>query len=336
MNHLKKPKQLNSGLIAAIDTGGTSTRCIITDSTAKIVASGSGGPGNINFVSARSVRQAFEHALMTALHSFHGRISTAVIAGPHLPKGMPAAVSDRTGAEKVLIIDEFSAALAAGLGKANGWGIVAMSGTGSFCKGRNKAGAEAYSGGWGPLIGDEGSAYEIGLEALRAVAQAADARRQETLLTGVLLTHFSIERISELRRVLYRPPLKRHQIAAIARLVSVVAAKGDETAAVILTAAGQRLAALAIPVALSLFREDERFPLVLSGGVLRRNRLVASAAREVIGTVRPRARIILSPLEPVAGAVIVGLDAQGIKIDRSMIDNLRNSRLASGKMRSDT
>ena len=55
----------------------------------------------------------------------------------------------------------------AGCRHAEGWGLAVIAGTGSIAVGRTPAGRTARAGGWGPLIGDEGSAYAVALAALR-------------------------------------------------------------------------------------------------------------------------------------------------------------------------
>jgi N-acetylglucosamine kinase-like BadF-type ATPase len=327
-------KSMSSRLhyVLGIDAGGTSTRCAIADLSGQIVSMGIGGPGNTNFVTAASARKSLEGAVKKALASMSGRIKAAVVAGPHLPKETSGIVSQLTGADKVLMIDEFSAFLTAGIGHSGGCGVVLMAGTGSFCKGRNHSGQEKYSGGWGPLIGDEGSGYDIGREALCAVARASDGRGNRTLLTDILLAHARLTDLGELRRLLYRPPIRRHQVAALAACVSEAAAKGDEVAGDILVTAGRRLAALAAPVVNSLYEEGEVFPVVLSGGVLRGEPRVAAVAREEIRRVRPRADVFVSPLEPMAGTLILGLESIGAQTGPKTIEKLAglNGSLKTG------
>jgi N-acetylglucosamine kinase-like BadF-type ATPase len=319
--------------ILGVDAGGTSIRCVISDFAGNILSQGAGGPANINFITSAAARRGFEQALSSALKTTDDHLTAAVIAGPHLPEELAGIISRYAAVDKVIIVDEFTAALAAGLCRAREWGIALMSGTGSFCKGRNSSGDERYAGGWGPLVGDEGSGYDIGREALFAVTRAFDGRAAETLLTEMLLFHFEIRKVAELKRILYRPPLRRHKIAALSKLVSDAAARGDEVAKEILNLAGHRLAELAAPVIRSLFEDGEYFPLILSGAVLRGESIVASAARADLQKIRENANIIVSPLEPVAGTLIIGLDALGISITTEIGENLKHAQI--NQIRSD-
>ena len=91
---------------------------------------------------------------------------------------------------RVLVVNDALVALEAGAPGEPG--VVIISGTGSIAYGRNAAGEAARSGGWGYVLGDEGSGYWIGRAALRAVLREADERGPKTALTPLLLEHFGV------------------------------------------------------------------------------------------------------------------------------------------------
>jgi len=285
------------------------------------------GPANANFVSAKEAEAAVDEALSEALAPIDRPVDVAVITGAHLPASAHDALSRRAGSAGVIRTDEFEACLAAGLcatpqkepGRS---GVVVMAGTGSFCKGRGAAGREAYAGGWGPLIGDEGSGYDIARLALTAVAMAADARGEKTALTEMALSHFAIRDAADLKKVLYAPPIRRHELAEFAECVFRAADLGDIVAGEILNEAGMRLARLAEPVLRKLFGSDESFPVALCGGVLTGESAVSRALRAEIAQIRPRAQINLAALQPVMGTIVIGLDSIGAQIDSQAMRNL--------------
>src|SRR5205085_1278058 len=82
-------------------------------------------------------------------------------------------------------------------------GIVIIAGTGSIVYGRNQRGEAARAGGWGHLIGDEGSGYWIGREALAAVMRAEDGRGPSTRMTADILEFFTVADVSRLPRIVY-------------------------------------------------------------------------------------------------------------------------------------
>ena len=309
--------------VAGIDAGGTYTRCQVADEKGCILSAGCGGPANRNFVSSVLAQRAVERALSEALKPIDKPVGLAVVAGPHLPAEAISYVSGRV--RKIIVTDEFEATLAAGLQKTGGWGAVILSGTGSFCKGRNSKGREKYVGGWGPLIGDEGSGYDLAGEALRALVRACDGRGKPTMLTKLIFSHFGIREAQELKNTLYRPSIKRHRFAELAKYVFVAAGKGDAVARGILRNGGRKLAKLASPVMQGLFKRNERFPVVLSGGILFVTSVLSSTLIAEIKKGWPRANVFIPELQPVTGAAIIALDSIGVKINEEVISNLIQS-----------
>src|ERR671926_137105 len=74
-----------------------------------------------------------------------------------------------------------------------GAGVVVIAGTGSVAFGRNEAGEEARAGGWGPIIGDEGSGYFIARAGLAAIMRAHDGRGPATKMTEILKERFDMK-----------------------------------------------------------------------------------------------------------------------------------------------
>jgi len=312
-----------------IDAGGTHTRCCLADGDGRVLGFTFAGPANKNFVPPREALGSLEKALESLLGpSGEASADVVVLTGAHLPPDAPAMISHRAQTNTLVVIDEFEASLAAGLCGAGRWspraaGVVIAAGTGSFCKGRNPAGEEYYSGGWGPLIGDEGSGYDVAREVLRAVAMAADGRGKETALTLKVLAHFGIDAPVDIRKSLYAPPIARHEFAGLARYAFEAAEDGDAIAAEILDEAGRRLARLAEPVVEKLFGRDEDFPVVLSGGNFRRESGAVRTLTPAIQALRPGADIFRSVLTPVMGAVAIGLDSLGVGLSPGGVANLK-------------
>jgi N-acetylglucosamine kinase len=317
------PSVNHARCVVGIDVGGTHTRCCVVDERGKILSFGLGGPANRLFVPDESARTAIGDALSQALTSPALEVAELVVAGPHLPPGSLDLIARHIKKEAVINTDEFEVSLAAGTQKSGGWGVVVAAGTGSFCKGCNPACEEEYAGGWGPLIGDEGSGYEIAKEALAAITAAHDGRANDTSLTQDILRAIEIREIVDLKTFMYNPPIGRHQLARLAPYVFAAAEKGDEVATTILENAGNRLAELAEPVVSRLFRPDEQFPVILTGGVMREGSILVRTLISEIKKIRPAADVYVSPLLPLLGTVIIGLDSIGVTIDSDVLDNLK-------------
>jgi N-acetylglucosamine kinase-like BadF-type ATPase len=158
------------------------------------------------------------------------------------------------------------AALLLAAGSPDGWGVAVVAGTGSMAYARGADGRTARAGGWGPLLGDEGSGYAIALAGLRAAARAADGRAAATPLTDRLLAACGLTRPEELVGVVYRGG-DRATLAALAPVVLDAADSGDAVAGEIATSAAAELAAAAAAAARSLGL-GARFPVALAGGLL--------------------------------------------------------------------
>jgi glucosamine kinase len=124
-------------------------------------------------------------------------------------------------------------------------GILVLSGTGSMSWARNGAGASARSGGWGDVIGDEGSSYWIGRQALQLISQSLDGRASPTTLADAIYAHLQLDLSDPINALcgwingLAQP---RAAIAALSILVDRTASQGDETAIDLIERAAGELA----------------------------------------------------------------------------------------------
>jgi N-acetylglucosamine kinase-like BadF-type ATPase len=181
--------------------------------------------------------------------------------------------------------------------------VVIISGTGSIAYGRNGAGEAARSGGWGYVLGDEGSGYWIGRAALRAVLREADHRGPRTMLTPMLLQHFAIPQPQGLIYEVYHGNLKPAAIGALATCVQQAFEKRDEVAVGILQAAARELEAAALSVARRLDLIGQPFPFILAGGIFRAVPWLERELSERLPRAVPGSRAQLLDREPAEGAV---------------------------------
>ena len=107
----------------------------------------------------------------------------------------------------------------------------------------------ARAGGWGHVLGDEGSGYWIGRAALRAVLREADQRGPRTALTPLLLQHFGVPEAQSLIHEVYQSTLRPAAIGALARCVQKAFTDGDAAAIGILKAAADELESSGVSVA---------------------------------------------------------------------------------------
>ncbi len=195
-------------------------------------------------------------------------------------------------------------------GTPDGIGVAIISGTGSLAFGRNAAGQTARAGGWGYLIGDEGSGYAIARQALQAVARAWDGRGPQTAIGDRLLAELGLAQPGELIQTVYGRPQDREWLAGLARVAVAAADEGDPVACQIIDEAAAELATMCWAVANQLEMRTGSSPLhlAMAGGLLAN----ASAARDrVVQRLRARGferiEVQLVP-DPVAGAVRLASD----------------------------
>src|SRR5262245_58880847 len=219
--------------LLGVDGGGSKTVALLADSAGRVLGRGAAGASNYQAIGAARACGAIEQAALAAFAVagiVPGRVGAVCLgmAGAGRPDDQALfrgwAVVQWPGA-LVSIVNDAELALAAGT--PDGWGVALICGTGSIAYGRDRAGRVARAGGWGPLMGDEGSAYAIGLAALRAVARAADGRGPATALTRAVLDRWSLADLQALIRRVYREAAAPADIAALAALVEAIAAGGD-------------------------------------------------------------------------------------------------------------
>jgi N-acetylglucosamine kinase-like BadF-type ATPase len=206
---------------------------------------------------------------------------------------------------RVLVVNDALIALAAGA--RNKPGIVIISGTGSIVYGRNARDEAARAGGWGHMIGDEGSGYWIGREALAAVMRYCDGRGRATTLIDDVLRHFNVADISQLPRIVYDREQPRISVAALGPIVEQASARGDGVAAQILNRAADELVLAARSVVDHLRMRDDAFVFYLAGGVFRVVPSIAKMLPRRLSAIAHRASTEVLDEEPATGAVWLAL-----------------------------
>jgi N-acetylmuramic acid 6-phosphate etherase len=168
-------------------------------------------------------------------------------------------------AARVRVASDAEPILAAGT--LNRCGIALISGTGSLAWGRNAAGVTARSGGWGYLLGDEGSGYAIALDGLCAAGQCVDERGPATSLVAAFCQRLGATVPQELMTRIYRPEMTREHLAALADVVFQEAPQ-DAVAREIIDAAALELADMVASLAKRLTLKADAYALAMSGGAL--------------------------------------------------------------------
>lgn len=297
--------------VLGIDAGGTKTVCLLADDRGSVIAEARGEGANLQAVGELQVEKVL-HQVMEEAIGDRVLVPAAIclgIAGVDRPddSAVVRAIMKRIGYKaRVLVVNDALVALEAGAPRQPG--VVVISGTGSICYGRNAAGEAARSGGWGYVLGDEGSGYWIGRAALRAVLRQADKRGPSTALTAMLLEHFGVKQPQGLIHEVYHTNLKPAAIGALARSVQAAFAAGDEAAIGILRAAANELESSALSVARRLGMVGQPFTFILAGGIFRAVPWLHGELQRRLPVAAPRSDVRLLDVEPAEGAVALALE----------------------------
>ncbi|EEF60221.1 N-acetylmuramic acid 6-phosphate etherase [Pedosphaera parvula] len=181
--------------------------------------------------------------------------------------------------------------------------ILMLSGTGSCCYGRNRAGKTGKIGGWGHILGDKGSGYEIGLRALKAVVFYYDRDGAWARLGQQLLHRLELNEPNEL--IAWAQAANKTTIASLATEVFVAWKKGDKIAADILASAESSLVEDAVACARQLANPKAPVHFILSGSVLLKQPQFTRGISNKLKKLWPGAQVTPLERESVWGAVIL-------------------------------
>ena len=212
-------------IIAGIDGGGTKTKVICQDLQGKIIAEEKFGAFNLNSIGETGLSD-----LLIQICDFLQKkgecvsicIGAAGVSNPQMKKMIDSAM-EQSGIKKWKLIGDHEIAFWGALeGKE---GVALIAGTGSICYGRNEEGKNIRVGGWGHLIGDEGSGYAIGRDALQAVTHLKDGYGEPTQLAELLNEQLSLN--SRQKIIDYTYKNNKSYVAQISQLVEQAASQGD-------------------------------------------------------------------------------------------------------------
>lgn len=306
-----------------IDGGGSKTTCVVGDENA-VLASATAGPSNITRVGEERARE-----------SIHQAIHAACDAAKVTPRQIVRTCVGAAGAARAEVADtvrKFTAQLVSGeievvtdiiiameAAFGSGPGVIVNAGTGSFAYGRNTRGETARAGGWGFAIGDEGSAYWIGHQAVAASLRASDEKECQGLATSRPAEQASLPDTPLSRALLatlnvsslehfVRAANSTRDFAALFPAVLAAADAGDDVARGIMEKAAAELARLAAIVVCRLFPVDDSsvvlpIPVAMAGGVFRHSQKLRESFSEHSCTQHPRIALNPEIVEPVYGAL---------------------------------
>ncbi len=309
----------NATLVIGIDGGGTKTTAILADGRGSILAEETGGPSNFQIVGVDNAAATL-FSLVTNVCQKAGRTISevhAVVAGltgagrePDQER-MRSALEDHArkfGAQFTRVRIESDARVALEGAFEGASGIILIAGTGSIAFGKTQDREILRTGGWGRLIGDEGSGYVIGREGLAVVSKELDGRGRKTLLTKLVAEQFGL---SNQERIIEQVYKDNFDIASIAPLVIRAATDHDLECERILNRAAFELSELVRGLTLRMEHATrgprQKIPLSFIGSLLINESVFSKIVKHKIEFSLPQIVVRKPQGSPASGAVLMAL-----------------------------
>ncbi len=317
-------------LLLLADAGATHTRAVLATCEGHVLGRGRGGPANPFAVGQKRALANLKHALNSALAPagiHRGSVGVVTVGSAGVSyNGHGAAVIERElrkcfpGAQLQVVADARIALEGALAGEP---GVVIVCGTGSIVLGKDAAGRMIRIGGWGPIMGDEGSAQWLGREALRLAAQADDGTGPATALGRAIRHRYRLADFERVVDVVYARPVTAGQLGELAPLVSRAARRGDGVARGILRRGAEALAQQAAQAVKKLGLRRAR--VSYQGAVFRVGGIFLRPLRAELRRCAPGARFILPQLPPLGGAFFLAMRGRGQTPGRRAMEIFRRA-----------
>jgi N-acetylglucosamine kinase-like BadF-type ATPase len=314
------PSIVHDRIVLAVDGGGTKTDVALVGADGALLGHARGGRSQVHYLGVDPTIEVLRELLYRAARSAgldpdaHPIASSAhvLLAGVDVPAELVALQRgmDAVGwSERLVIGNDTDAVLRAGTDR--GWGVAVVCGTGINCMGLAPDGREARFLSFGDLSGDWGGGPDVGMAALASAVRAADGRGPSTVLETVLAEYFGVPDPLHLAQEFHLGGLPETRIAEICPLVFAWRDQDAVCAAIVQRLTDEIVAfARAALTRLDLCGSDA--DVVLGGGVHRNvDAAVIDTIAAGIGQFAPRARVTVSPSDPIVGAALFGLDVLG-------------------------
>ena len=294
-----------------IDGGGTKTKCVLTDENLNIKFETQSGPSHFLTIGTDTVAETIVSLITTCLANKNISLQqlNSVVLGTTGAGRIADAQKLETAVynfakKRNIVLPIFKVVSDARIALEGAFsgnpGSILIAGTGSIMFGKDRNGEIHRVGGFGRLIGDEGSGLTIGRRGLNIVAKSFDGRVTETLLTKMIAEKFNITNQSELITKVYSDKIK---IQHVAPLVMEAAIKGDNLCKDILDKESDEL--LLHIVAMNRKLKEDKMKVVFIGGTITNENLYSQMLKDKIKLYLPNVILQNPDYPPEIGAVIL-------------------------------
>jgi glucosamine kinase len=297
--------------LLGIDGGATKTLAAVLDIEQDALHVGRAGPSNEDAVGAKAAVQALLDAAGEALAGAgiaEQDLSSAVAAVAGTDTASVTRHVHRARGESWIVVNDVVGAWATATG--GGPGVAAIAGTGSNVFGVGAGGRSWRTGGWGHLLGDEGSGYWLGAESIRAALRDRDASGPPTALGDAACAFFGRDTVEAVASLVYSKPLTKGEISAFAIETAKLAEQGDEVACELFQRGAAELGGQ-IAAVIEQAGLEGSFPIGLIGSAYKAGEVFLAPLRERIAEAAPEAAIATVEMAPVGGSLLLAAKACG-------------------------
>lgn len=297
--------------VMGVDGGATKTLAAVLDLEERTLHLGHGASSNADAVGARVATESLLRATDEAIDRAGlepKQLDGAVLA---IAGTDTDAVAEHVGAARPgnwVVVNDVVGAWAAATGAQPGVG--AISGTGSNVFGVGPDGRSWRAGGWGHLLGDEGSGYWLAARSLRAALADRDGSGLQTALSDAAVEFFGVRSVEALATLVYSKPLTKSEIAAFAIETARAAHAGDAVARALFERAAAELGAQVVAV-IEQTGLSGRFPVGLIGSAFKAGSLFVDPLTALVRRVAPEVTVAVVEMAPVGGCLHLAARAAG-------------------------
>jgi N-acetylglucosamine kinase-like BadF-type ATPase len=315
--------------VIAVDGGQSHSLGIVANTRGHVLGAGKGGPAN-HFLEPGGEGR-FRQTMSDCVRGAFGaagfplrRVVASYYALTGVHEQMSSILQEIAPSERQTVAGDKDASLAGGTLERPA--VLVLAGTGAIACCLDSEGREAMTGGWGYLMGDEGSASWIAPRALSAATRAEDGRGPDTCLRQRIPRHFGVESLRALHPLIYTQQIDRVRLASAARVVGEAAYGGDAVAQALMAEAGRHLGDAAVVVMRRLNLGGVPVPVIVAGGVFKAGAVVVNPMMARIHAAYPLAYYQPPRFPPVIGALFLALRSIGLTVSAEVLLNVEATR----------
>jgi glucosamine kinase len=315
---LARRSDIGARFIMGVDGGATKTLAAVLDLREHTLHLGHGASSNPDAVGAHTATES----LVKATDEVIGRagiareeLDAAVLAIAGTDTDAVAAHVRESRPRTWVVVNDVVGAWAAATGARPGVGAISGTGSNVFGVGGTGGGAGPSprvwrAGGWGHVLGDEGSGYWLAVQSIKAALADRERSGPETRLSAAAVDFFGVQSVEALATLVYSKPLAKGEIAAFAVETARVAHAGDAVARGLYERAAVELGRQVVAVIEQTGLTGE-FPVGLIGSAFKAGALFVEPLAATVHRIAPQARVAVVEMAPVGGCLLLAARVAG-------------------------